>query len=71
MSAPWSGFEPIVSHTFSITNEATRSDFLNICYANDVDDDVVDGFDALREGVMFKSADEVKDALKTAGQLAE
>jgi hypothetical protein len=69
MSAPWSGYEPIVTHTFTITNEATRSDFLNICYANDVDDDIVDGFDALREGVMFKSADEVKAALKNVGSL--
>lgn len=69
MPAPWSGYQPIVEHTFSITSEATRSDFLNICYANEVDDDVVDGFDALREGVMYKSVDEVKDALQTLGQL--
>ncbi|MBM3139291.1 MAG: hypothetical protein FJZ92_03515 [Chloroflexi bacterium] len=71
MPAPWSGYEPIVSHTFNLTNEATRSDFLNICYANDVDDDIVDGFDALREGVMFKAVDEVKAALKNVGQLAD
>jgi hypothetical protein len=71
MSAPWSGYEPVVTHTFNITNEATRSDFLNICYANEIDDNVIDGFDALREGVMYKSVDEVKAALKTIGQLDE
>jgi len=70
MSAAWSGYEPIVEHTFTITSEATRSDFLNICYANDVDDDIVDGFDSLREGVMYRSAAEVKEALQSLGQLA-
>jgi hypothetical protein len=71
MAAPWSAYQPVVDHTFSITNEATRSDFLNICYANDISDDVVDGFDSLREGVMYHSADEVKEALRTLGQLED
>jgi hypothetical protein len=71
MPAPWAGYEEIVTHTFRITNEATRSDFLNICYANDVDDIIVDGFDQLREGVMYHTVDEVKAALKGVGQLEE
>lgn len=71
MPAPWSGYEPVVNHTFSITSEATRSDFLNICYANDIEDDVIDGFDALREGVMYKSPDEVKAALQDLGQISD
>ena len=48
-----------------------RSDFLDICYANDIDDDVVDGFDALREGVQFANADEVKAALTDLGQISD
>jgi hypothetical protein len=71
MAAAWSEYEPVVAHTFTITNEATRSDFLNIAYANDIPDHVVDGFDALREGVMFHSGEEVRDALRTVGQLAD
>jgi hypothetical protein len=70
MPAPWSDYEEIASHIFKFAPEATRSDFLDICYANDIADNVVDGFDALREGVMFKSADEVKAALQEAGQIA-
>lgn len=70
MPAPWADYQEIVDHTFTITGEATRSDFLNICYANDISDAVIDGFDALREGVMYTSADETKAALQELGQLA-
>ena len=69
MPAPWSGYLPIVQHTFTLTAEATRSDFLNICYANDVDDEIVDGFDALREGTMYTSPDQVREALQDLRQL--
>ncbi|MPZ99078.1 MAG: hypothetical protein GEU80_07010 [Dehalococcoidia bacterium] len=71
MSAQWSDFEPVVTHTLTITNEATRSDFLNVAYANDIGDDVIDGFDALREGVMYTAADDVKAALQELGQLTD
>jgi len=71
MPAPWSDFEEIATHIFKFAPEATRSDFLDICYANDISDDVVDGFDALREGVMFKSAEEVKAALQAVGQISD
>ncbi len=74
MPAPWSDYAVVVEHIFKVAPEATptRSDFLDICNANpdEVTDDVVDGFDSLREGVMFKSADEVKAALQANGQLA-
>ena len=73
MPAQWSAYAEIVDHIFRVAPEATptRSDFLDICYANDIDDDVIDGFDALREGVMFNNADEVKAALQQAGQIAD
>ncbi|MCK9485607.1 MAG: hypothetical protein M0R73_02735 [Dehalococcoidia bacterium] len=73
MPAPWSAYAEVVDHIFRVAPEATptRSDFLDICYANDIEDDVIDGFDALREGVMFNNADEVKAALQQAGQIAE
>ncbi len=71
MPAPWNDYEEIVTHIYKFAPEATRSDFLDICYANDIADDVVDGFDALREGVMFKSADEVKAALQEVGQITD
>lgn len=71
MPAPWADYQEVVEHTFSITSEATRSDFLNICYANDISDDVIDGFDALREGVMYTTADETKAALQELGQLSD
>lgn len=70
MPAPWSEYEEIVKHTLSLIDEATRSDFLNISHANDVSDDVIDGFDSLREGVMFSSLDEAKAALEAAGAIA-
>ncbi len=73
MPAPWSAYAEVVDHIFTVAPEATptRSDFLDICYANDIDDDVIDGFDALREGVMYKSSDEVKTALQELGQLSD
>lgn len=73
MPAPWSAYAEVVEHIFRVAPEAqpTRSDFLDICYANDIDDDVIDGFDALREGVQFKNTDEVKAALQQAGQLSD
>ncbi|MEI7926629.1 MAG: hypothetical protein WCI61_10645 [Chloroflexota bacterium] len=73
MPAPWTAYAEVVDHIFRVVPDATptRSDFLQICYANDISDDVVDGFDALREGVMFKSADEVRDALQQLGQIAD
>jgi hypothetical protein len=73
MAAPWSDYAEVVEHIFKVAPQATpmRSDFLDICYANDISDDVIDGFDSLREGVQFKTADEVKAALQQAGQLAD
>ena len=43
MPAPWTDFLPVVEHTFSITPEASRADFIDICYANEVSDDVIEG----------------------------
>lgn len=73
MPAPWSDYAEVVEHIFTVAPEAepTRSDFLDICYANDISDDVIDGFDALREGVTFKTADEVKAALQELGQISD
>lgn len=73
MAAKWEDYAEVVEHIFRVAPQATptRSDFLDICYANDISDDVIDGFDALREGVMFKSADEVRDALQQLGQIAD
>ena len=72
MAAPWSAYVEVVEHTFRVLSGSTptRSDFLDICNANDVSDDVVDGFDALREGVMYKTVDEVKAALQQLGQIS-
>lgn len=70
MPAPWTDYQPIVEHTFSITGEARRSDFLDICYANDVSDDVIDGFDAIDERALMKSADEAKAQLEAVGAIA-
>ncbi|MDP6605700.1 MAG: hypothetical protein QF664_05525, partial [Dehalococcoidia bacterium] len=71
MPAPWSDFEPVVQHTFSITPEASRSDFIDICYANEISDDVIDGFDSLDGRLIFKSADEAREALAAAGALSD
>ncbi len=73
MSAPWSGYAEVVEHIFRVAPEAqpTRSDFLDICYANDITDEVIDGFDALREGVTYTSTDEVKAALQELGQISD
>ncbi len=73
MAAKWNAYAEVVDHIFRVAPQATptRSDFLDICYANDVTDDVIDGFDALREGAMYKSADEVKAALAAINQIAD
>ena len=73
MAAKWDAYAEVVDHIFRVAPPATptRPDFLDICYANDISDDVVDGFDALREGVMFNSADEVRDALAQLNQIAD
>ncbi|MDA0270051.1 MAG: hypothetical protein O2798_05110 [Chloroflexi bacterium] len=74
MPAPWSDYAVVVEHIFKVAPQATptRSDFLDICNANadEISDDVVDGFDSLREGVMFNTADDVKAALQANGQIA-
>lgn len=67
MPAPWSDYEPVVQHTFSITQEASRADFIDICYANEISDDVIDGFDSLDGRLTFKSVEEAKEALEAAG----
>jgi hypothetical protein len=69
MAAPWSDYEEIVNHTLSLVPEARRSDFLDICWANDVGDDVIDGFDSIDERVLMKSAEDVKKQLEAAGAL--
>ncbi len=73
MAAKWEAYAEVVEHIFRVAPEATptRSDFLDICNANDISDDVVDGFDALREGAMYKNVEEVKAALQAAGVIAD
>ena len=71
MALPWSAYQEVVEHTFTITNEAVRSDFLNICYANDISDDVIDGFDSLNEGRILRSVEEAKEALRATGALSD
>ncbi|MEE8422867.1 MAG: hypothetical protein V3S31_08855 [Dehalococcoidia bacterium] len=71
MPAPWSDYEPVVQHTFSITQEASRSDFIDICYANEISDDVIDGFDSLDGRLTFKSVEEAKEALEAAGAFSD
>jgi hypothetical protein len=71
MPAPWTDFLPVVEHTFSITPEASRADFIDICYANEVSDDVIDGFDSLNGGIIMKTVDEAKEALAAAGALSD
>jgi hypothetical protein len=70
MSAPWSDYQPVVEHTFSLTPEAGRSDFVDICYANEVSDDVIDGFDSLDGRMTFKSVEEAKNALEATGAIS-
>ena len=70
MPAPWSDYQHVVEHTFSLTPEAGRSDFVDICYANEVSDDVIDGFDSLDGRVTFKSVEEAKDALEATGAIS-
>ncbi|RJQ12314.1 MAG: hypothetical protein C4558_02010 [Dehalococcoidia bacterium] len=73
MAAKWEAYAEVVEHIFRVAPQATptRSDFLDICNANEISDDVIDGFDALREGVMYKNVDEVKAALIAVGQIAD
>ena len=73
MAAKWEDYAEVVEHIFRVAPQATptRSDFLDICYANDISDDVIDGFDALREGVMYRNTDEVKAALSAIKQIAD
>jgi hypothetical protein len=70
MPAPWSDYQPVVEHTFSLTPEAGRSDFVDICYANEVSDDVIDGFDSLDGRMTFKSVEEAKNALEATGAIS-
>ena len=70
MPGPWSGYQEVVEHTFTLTAEASRSDFLDICYANDIPDDVIDGFDSLDGRLTFTSPDAVQEALRSAGALS-
>ena len=57
----------IVDHIFRVAPSATptRSDFLDICYANDISDDVVDGFDALRDFAPITHVASVPNVLVT------
>lgn len=73
MPAPWTDYAEVVEHIFRVLpgTTPTRSDFLQICYANDISDDVVDGFDALREGQTFTTPDEVRAALQQLGEIAD
>jgi hypothetical protein len=70
MPASWSDYQPVVEHTFSLTPEAGRSDFVDICYANEVSDDVIDGFDSLDGRMTFKSVEEAKNALEATGAIS-
>ena len=71
MPAPWSDYQPVVEHTFSLTPEAGRSDFVDICYANEVSDDVIDGFDSLDGRMTFTSVEEAKNALEATGAISD
>lgn len=64
----WSDVEALVGHLFEDGGQPERSDMIDLAYAQDASDDVIDAIDSLH-GKPIASLDTLKQLLTTNGVL--
>lgn len=69
MPAPWSEIEALVKPWFDAGHAPERSDLLDLAFAQDASDDIIDAFDTLGSRPVA-SLEELKERLEQAGMLA-
>lgn len=69
MPAPWSEIEALVKPWFDAGYSPERSDLIDLAFAKDASDDIIDAFDTLGSRPVT-SLEDLKERLEQAGELA-
>ncbi len=59
----WSSIEPYFVEVFEANGQVEREDVINLAFADDANDDMIDAIDAIGSRV-FRTVDAAKDFLK-------
>ncbi len=59
----WSSIEPYFVEAFEANGQVEREDVINLAFADDANDDMIDAIDAIGSRV-FRTVDAAKDFLK-------
>jgi hypothetical protein len=68
MAASWSDVETLVRHLFDQGLQPDRQELVDLAFAEDASDDVIDALDSLN-GKPVPSLDSLKEQLQANGQL--
>jgi hypothetical protein len=69
-SVPWSKVEPYFVDAFAIQGQIEREDVINLAFAEDESDDVIDAIDAIGSRV-FRTVEDAKNFLKGQNLVTE
>ncbi len=67
--APWNEIEPLVKHLFEQGLQPDRQDLVDLAFAQDASDDVIDALDSLN-GKPVPSLESLKQQLEGNGVIA-
>jgi hypothetical protein len=68
MAVPWSKVEPYFEQAFAAQGQIERQDVIDLAFAADESDDVIDAIDAIGSRV-FRTIDDAKAFLKSQSQV--
>ena len=68
MAAQWTEVESLVKHLFEQGLEPDRQELVDLAFAEDANDDIIDALDSLN-GKPVASLDALKEQLQAAGQI--
>ena len=69
-AVPWSKIESYFADAFAIQGQIEREDVINLAFAEDESDDVIDAIDAIGSRV-FRTVEAAKDFLKGQNWVTE
>ncbi|MGB4863686.1 MAG: hypothetical protein WBO97_14610 [Tepidiformaceae bacterium] len=68
MAAQWTEVESLVKHLFEQGLQPDRQELVDLAFAEDANDDIIDALDSLN-GKPVASLDALKEQLQAAGQI--
>jgi hypothetical protein len=70
MAVPWSKLEPYFEDAFAVQGQIERQDVIDLAFAENESDDVIDAIDAIGSRI-FRSVEDAKAFLVAQSQVTE